>query len=692
MKRYSTLVNILLLLSLSLALFAAEEAVLTVSNQNQMDEDTILVEYEGGTITRKDLENRISKIPPNQQGRFRTIEGQIQVLDALAWEEVMMKKAIELDVENDPQVRERIEAGMRQFFIQEYYKRMVVDKVQLTDADKESFFRENPDFFVMLPVITINYISTATEEEAQAALAELRSGIIWEEVSNAFSQNNYIKGLKGVIKNIRLNGNIPGVGTDRDLEQLIEANLDNLNQIVGPVQTDTGWHLFMVTEHIPRRDKSFEEVEPEIEQRLRPTLEKRRMDALKEELSAKYNVTVNEEAVSKIDLTIIENNEEILSLVAIESPHAELSFTVGQLLDSFNKLSPQEQLFYIKGEGARAVIDQELSRALMYKDAIEQNYGQYVDEKEEFHQMKRFYILNAAYRKLIVDVIEVPQDEIKAYYDSHISEYTTPASRCIQVFWGEDMKKAKAARKKFRRVHKLGDEERMQKIIDKDSKNPKQSMLDHQYQNGIVTGIGPDEEFSNMIWDNPVGYLSPVFTTARGDVVFFRTVRENPAEVKSLTEMEPRIYGILKKEKESSQQSKVMNELFEEYQVQKYTDRIRMKLSVEELFNLADESARMRRFNDAINYYNQIIQHYPNGSDDYKASFMKAFLVAEEMKNTDLALDLFKAFLIKFPTGELNESAQFMIDTLEGNVELQMEGESTPELKKEKKTKKEKKK
>ena len=690
MKRYFTLVNILLLLGLSFALFAEEEAVLTVSNQNQMDEDTVLVEYEGGSITRKDLEHRISKIPPNQQGRFRTVDGQIQVLDALAWEEVMMKKAIEMDLENDAEVSERIQAGLRQFYIQEYYKRMVTDTIELTEADKHSFFAENPDFFVMLPLITINYINTATEAEARAALAELRSDISWEEVSNSFSKNHYIKGLKGVIKNIRLNGNIPGVGTDRELEQHIEANLDNLNQIVGPVQTDTGWHLFMVTEYFPRREKSYEEVEPEIEQRLRPTLERRKMEALREELMEKYNVTINEEVVAKIDLTIIESNEEILNLVAVEAPQPELSFTVGKLLDSFNKLSPQEQIFYIKGEGARAVIDQELIRALMLQDAIAENYGQYVEEKEEFEQMKRFYILNAAYRKLIVDTIEVPKDEIQAYYDSHISEYTTPASRCIQVYWGEDMKKAKAARKKFRRVHKLGDEVRMQKIIDKDSKNPSQTILDHQYNNGIVSGIGPDEEFSKMIWENPVGYLSPVFTTARGDIVFFRTTKENPPETKSFTEMEPRIFGILKKEKESAQQTQVMNDLFEEYNLQKHTDRIRMKLSVEELFNMADDSTRMRRFNDAINYYNQIIQHYPNGTDDYKAYFMKAFLIAEEMQNTDLALDLFKAFLRKYPSGDLNESAQFMIDTLEGNIELELDIEKAPELQKEKEPKKKK--
>jgi len=91
-------------------------------------------------------------------------------------------------------------------------------------------------------------------------------------------------------------------------------------------------------------------------------------------------------------------------------------------------------------------------------------------------------------------------------------------------------------------------------------------------------------------------------------------------------------------------------------------------MTAEELFTQADNAARQRNYRDAIVYYDQIINHYKNNVDDYKASFMKAFLVAEEMKQTDLALQLFREFLQKYPTGDLNESAQFMIDSLEGKI------------------------
>jgi len=135
-------------------------------------------------------------------------------------------------------------------------------------------------------------------------------------------------------------------------------------------------------------------------------------------------------------------------------------------------------------------------------------------------------------------------------------------------------------------------------------------------------------------------------------------------------EVEPRIIGLLKTEKEKTQQEAVTEQLYVEFNMKKYPERVRLQLSAEELFTHADNAARNRNFKDAIMFYDQIVQTYNNGVDDYKAFFMKAFLMAEEMKNNDVALQLFQEFLTRFPEGDLHESARFMIDSLEGNVDI----------------------
>lgn len=670
-RQYTLL--ILLLVALTTCLAADNSVPIAVTSGNLINDSDILAEFNGGVITRKDLDQKISKIPPNAQGRYRTVSGQTQVLDVMAVEEVFMAKALQLGIDKEDDVRQKVDAGKRQFYIQEYYTRNVTNLVVLTEADKQKYYDENKFVFRMFPNLTINYIQAVDEAAALLALAELRKGATLTEVSDKYNTNTYAKGLKGIIKNIRLNGNIPGIGNDARLEELISAASANLNVWQGPILTTTGWHIFQVTEFMPGRDKDYHEVIPEIEQRLRPLVERRILDDLLARLKLKYSVSVDSTKLAAIDLMNPEKNAAILNDNVVSSSNPDLIMTVQTMMDAYSRISPQEQVFFAKGGGINQLFDQELTRALIFADAKANQYEQYFKDKDEYVQMERYYILNAAFRRLVLDTIVVSPEEMGAYYQAHIAEYTNPASRAVQALWFDNEKAATRIWKKYKRFHKLGDEKRMQNLVAEHSKLPNLALLDNQYNNGIVTGVGADADFSKAIFANPVGWLSPVFKSARGEFVFFRILRENPGTVKTQTEMEPRIYGILRKDKETVQQESVSQQLFTEFNMRKYPERIRLLLSAEELFRLADDAARMRNFTDAVAYYDQIIQNYKNGVDDYKASFMKAFVVAEEMKNEMLALDLFKAFLRNFPEGELNESAQFMIDTLEGKITLEIE-------------------
>ncbi|MBW6514297.1 MAG: peptidyl-prolyl cis-trans isomerase [Candidatus Syntrophosphaera sp.] len=661
-----------LLLALSVAACFAAGPV-TVTNQNKINESDILAEFDGGIITRQDLDARISKIPAASQGRYRTVDGQTQVLDVIAMEEAFMAKAIRMGIESLPSVQEKIEAGTRQFLIQEYYKRNISDLVVVTREDKQRYYDENKQAYYIFPYLSLSYLQAEDEASALKAIAELNAGKSFEEVSDLYNVNSYAKGLQGMIKNIRLNGNLPGIGNDAELERIISETGPDPLVVHGPFKTATGWHVFRTLEYVQGRQKEFDEVEPELEQRARPGVETRVLNELTDRLKAKYGVVTDSARLAEIDVTDRASNAEIMDLSLVSSTNPELNITVGTLLDAFAKLSPQEQLFITKGEGAKQLLDQELIRKLLYAEAKDQNYDIIIQDNEEYVQMKRYYILNEVFKQLVVDSIEITDEEVRAYYDAHLSDYTTPAYKTIEVLWFDKEKAAKSALKKYQSYVKKGDDKRIQALIEKQSTKPKLSTLDNIYDNGIITGIGPDDKFSRMVWDNPVGYISPVFTSARGDVLFFRNLRETPPEVKSFTEIEPRIFGTLRNQAQASQQEKVTQDIYAEFNLRKYPEKLRLQLSAEDLFNMADNSARQRNFKDAITFYDQIISGYKNNADDYRAFFMKSFLVAEELKDNERALELFREFLQKFPEGDLNESAQFMIDSLEGNVVLEIE-------------------
>ena len=653
--------------------YADELAPIEVSKQNRVNETDVLAEFDGGVITRADLEKRISKLPPNVQGRYKTVEGQKQVLDAIVMEEVFAAKAMQLKLNEDPEVLSNIEAAKKQYLIQEFYKRNITDLAVVTEEDKRSYYEENKKFFYVNPNITVNLIQLPDEETALQAIKELRSGKSFEEVSNLYNINNYIKSLKGVVKNIRLNGNIPGIGSDYELEDLIAKAQPDTTAILGPYKTTTGWYVFRVIDHQPGYQKTYEEVYSELEQRVKPVVETRLLNNLMTELKTKYAVVVDSTLVNQIDLRNPAKNKDIEEQILVNASIPELTITVKSLLDSFSKVSPQEQLFFTKGGGAKQFLEQELIRNLLYLEAKNQNYEEYLKDNEDYQQMKRYYMLQKAYKMLVVDSVKIDSEDTRNYYDAHIQDFTNPAYRTIRVLWFNDEEAAESARKKYTLYIAFNDTIRINNLIETKSTKPKLSILDHIYNNGIITGIGPDKDFCDMVWNNPVGYISPVFKTARGDIVFFEILSETPPQVKSFTEVEPSIYNILRRERQMAQQEKVTQQLYEEFHMVLHPERITLQVNADELFKMADDAAKSRNFNDAIAIYDQIIQHFPNGSDDYRASFMKAFVIAEELKDKERALQLFKDFLKKYPQGDLNESAQFMIDSLEGKIQLELE-------------------
>lgn len=663
----------LLLISMILlfagALVAAPNTPIPVSNSNQLEQSDILAEFDGGKILREDIMDRINKLPAQHQSRFLTTDGQLQVLDIVATEEVFYKKAKDLGIDQNQDVLDRLADLDRRFYLQEYYKRNVTELTQITDADLENYYNENLSQFYMNPNITIHYIQTASEQDALAAIKELNEGASFASVSDKYNQNTYAKGLKGVIKNVRLNGNIPGVGNDLELEAIIRNTTADAAVVHGPHQTAMGWHIFRTVDWLPGRQREFVEVKSELEQRVRPLKDKELLEALRENLKTKYQVTIDTEMANRVNLQEKALNDPILESLIVSAPNSTLNISVGQLLIEFNKLSPQEQVFYTRGDGPVAFAEQHLIQKLFHLDAKAQNYEQYFLENEDYKMLRRNTILRRAFEILVLDSIEISNEEITARYEKDKEEYAMPAHRSIQVLFFENDKTAKKAWRKFNTAHKRKNEKNITKIINKYSTRPDKSIYENQYDNGIVTGLVQDADFSRRIWDNPVGYLSPVFKTVNGDIVFFRTLSETPKSYRPSVEIEPRIYNLIKQEKERTRQEEVKEQLFVEYNLKRYPERIKLTVSAEKLFEFADNAARNRNYKDATVFYDQIIDNYKNGTDDYKAFFMKAFLVAEELKDTDAAIRLFKYFVENYPEGDLHESAQFMINSLEGNLD-----------------------
>lgn len=659
----------IILLSLSI-LAAVGITPQVVSNSNLIEDKDILAEYDGGIIVRKDIMDKISKLPPAYQGRLMTIEGQLQVLQNVATEEVFYLKAKEMGLHEGEVVLEKLNDLERSFYLQEYYRVNVSEKVVTTEKELETYYNLNLDQYFVAPNITIHYLQAEDEESALAAKEELDAGAAFAEVSDKYNQNTYSRGLKGVVRYVRLTGNIPGLGNDYELEDIIRTLEVDEEVTHGPYHTEYGWHILRVVDKIEGRQKSFLEVREDLEKKVNVQNAQKLTDEVRAQLKEKYEAVIDEELLAQVDLHNTAANEGIVYMVLVNSPHDEVIMTVQDLIIYSNNLSPQEQIYYLKGPGVEAMLEQALIQNLIYIDARDNGYDKYFKDTYDYLTISKNIIIRSAYEALVLNDLEVSDEEIEEYYEAKKESFATPAKRSIQVLFFNDRKEADKVWRKFRRAHKKKNEKTMAKLVKKHSLKPDKSIYDNIYNNAIITGLVQDMDFSRRIWDNEVGYLSPVFTAANEDIVFFRTLSEVEKKYKTALEVGPQIYGEIKKNKESNTLENVSEELKVEFNMKLYPERIRLTLTPEQLFEYADNAARNRNYKDAIRFYDQIILSYQNGDDDYKASFMKAFLIAEEMGETDRALELFQEFLEKYPEGDLHDSVEYMIDTLSGNADI----------------------
>ncbi len=633
----------------------------------KVPEADILAEFTGGMITKQDLDDRIKKLPPQSQARYKTVDGQTELLDILAVEETFFQKALQLKMNQDPKVLEKLEAAKKQLLIQEYYTRNVKNQVKLTEAEKQDFYQQNLKDFYVAPYISILYLQPKDEASAQKAIRELNKGAAFGEVFSRYNINTFATNVSGKIKNIRLNGNIPGVGYDPELEALITASPVDTLHYLGPQKTTTGWSIIQIIEKIEGRQRPYLECEAEVDQRLRPKKESELLNSLAERQKQIYNVVVDTLTIGKINLREPEKNADIISVMVVTASDPSLQMSVKDILDKHAKMSPQEQVMYLKGGGPLQMVKQELNRTLMYLDAKQDKAMQeYLAANEDYKQAQRYYVLQETYNRLVMDSLNISPEDLRTYYDEHIADYTTPSARKLQAIWCKDMKSAAKARKQFAKAVKSNNQKAIEKVVKKYNTKPELETLDNLYNNGVVLGIGTDKALSELIWFTPVGAVGEIGKSVRNDIIVFRVLEERPPVVRSFTEVESSLLSKLRNIRAKERMEVVKSQLASEFNLKKYPEKLEIKLTADELFELADGAARQRKFKDATIYYDQIIQFYPNGEDDYKASFMKAFLTAEEMGNKEQGLMLFKEFLKKYPSGELNESAQYMIDELEG--------------------------
>ena len=156
------------------------------------------------------------------------------------------------------------EAQLRQIILETDTIQAVVDalrqEVEVSDADVEAYYNENQAQFESPEQVCARHILVATEEEAQSVSQELEGGADFATLAQERSTDPG-SGAQG--------GDLGCFTQDRMVAPFAEAAFGaTVDEVVGPVQTQFGYHLIKVYERREAGVQPLDEVQEGVRQQL----------------------------------------------------------------------------------------------------------------------------------------------------------------------------------------------------------------------------------------------------------------------------------------------------------------------------------------------------------------------------------------------------------------------------------------
>jgi parvulin-like peptidyl-prolyl isomerase len=287
---------------ISLAILTACGAPRPASSEQALD-SSILATVGDTAITKEDIQEELNRIPPYQRANFETPEGQRVLLNHMIERVLLLEAAVDAGLEDDSFVVAQVEQAMQQVqaakqraLIQTYYEKMVVDSVVVPEDSILAYYElHKEDMYHQDNQVKVSHILSETEEGLEPIVQMLESGASFEDVADSLSAHIPTAGRGGELGWVTESSPLPYMGNQPEIAESLFAA--DSGQVVGPFQTELGYHYFLISEKKEEGTKPLEEVRESIAQVLRPPLVNSYFQGtVMPSLHQRYGVTINEQA------------------------------------------------------------------------------------------------------------------------------------------------------------------------------------------------------------------------------------------------------------------------------------------------------------------------------------------------------------------------------------------------------------
>lgn len=311
--------------------------------------------------------------------------------------------------------------------------------------------------------------------------------------------------------------------------------------------------------------------------------------------------------------------------------------------------------------GKQKFLDRMVDMELLYLAAVDEGLDEDPALQDEFERARRQILMRHYYRDRIQEAAQPDDAAIDAYYDEHKDEFSVKARARARWILADS---ERAARDLRARLDQGADFAELARNESKDAPTAvEDGDLGWFTADGYVRSIGVDADFTAAVFAMQLGEVSAPIEVGDKGWALVRLDEREEARVKDLAEVRGEIARRLTPKVQEEFYEQRLGELRERYGVEQIGESFTSASSPEELFQLAQSATGAE---ERIEYYQQMVDRYPDFEQADRAAFMVGFVYSEELGDKEKATSAFERFMELYPDSDLMEDARYMLDALAG--------------------------
>lgn len=242
--------------------------------------EKILAVAAGHEITEKEFNNLMKKIPAEQQIYLSDPRAKAEMLEQLIAFHLFAKMAEEEKIMETETYKKEVES-LKIELASHMALSSVLEGVTVSEEEAKAFYEENRSKFTQGEKVSAKHILVDTEELAAKVAEEIAGGKAFEDAAKEYS----------TCPSKDRGGDLGFFGKGQMVPEFEKAAFAaELKTVVGPVQTQFGYHLILVEEKQEASVVPFEQVRDQIDNQLIQDAKQKVYKEKVAELTEKYGV------------------------------------------------------------------------------------------------------------------------------------------------------------------------------------------------------------------------------------------------------------------------------------------------------------------------------------------------------------------------------------------------------------------